>query len=311
MRNLLRFGAAAFGFAYAIGVWAAPPTKSGPIIYASASGSTSRDGAVYAVTPATGVKVAADNVGQPWKIALDANGNLFVADVAGDNGDPIWILPKGGDLDLYYLFPSTRASPYGVALGSSGTLYVTASTVEDGSASAIFAISGQGGTATQFSNSVGGQQYSLAHTVGGDFYSAGHYFSTDRVWKATAAGLAEVLIDGIPNTAADVQVGPDNALYIAVPGNNQILRWDLGSITPALSVFVDIPQPQSLAFDSAGYLYVGQHGSISRVDRLGNVVLLATGFRGDWITGLALDCPAGRKPATKACFSSKKPLIGP
>jgi sugar lactone lactonase YvrE len=237
------------------------------------------------------------------RVALDASGNLYIADsfnnrirkVAAGSGIISTVAGNGSAAFSGDGGPATAAGlnfPYGVALDASGNLYIAdhqrirqvaagsgiISTVA-GNGSAGF--SGDGGPAT----AAGLQPYGVALDASGNLYIAD--VSSSRIRKVTAGsgiistvagnGSAEFSGDGGLATAAglsspvDVALDASGNLYIAVPSNNRIRKvaagsgiistvagngsaefsGDGGSATAAGLYF-----PVGVALDASGSLYI-------------------------------------------------------
>jgi trimeric autotransporter adhesin len=167
---------------------------------------------------------------QPYGLALDPAGNLYIADlgnarvrkvavdgtiqtVAGGGALPATSTGQGG--------PSTSVQlvqPRNVALGGDGSLYIS-----DFGANQVYQVATTG-------------ILSLMAGTGTAGYSG----------VGTSALLAEL------NAPAGLTVDPTGALYIADSGNNRVRKVYNGVI---INVF-NTPAPTGVALDSTGMLYV-------------------------------------------------------
>jgi uncharacterized protein (TIGR03437 family) len=167
---------------------------------------------------------------QPYGLALDPAGNLYIADlgnarvrkigtdgsiqtVAGGGVLPGASTGQGGPATLAQL-----AEPRNVALGADGSLYIS-----DFGANQVYQVS------------IGGT-LSLAAGTGTAGFSGG----------GTSALLAEL------NAPAGLAVDASGALYIADSGNNYVRKVYDGVITAVFPTH----EPTGLALDSTGLLYV-------------------------------------------------------
>lgn len=190
-------------------------------------------------------------------LALDPAGNLYIAD--GGNGrirkvsKGVITTVAGGGLLLGDGGPATSArlvGPYGIAIDSSGNLYIA-----DANDSRVRKVSN--GTIT---------------TVAGTG-TMGNFFGNNG--PATGANLAQPFA---------VAVGPNGDLYIADGANRLILRVSheiitivagggtngLGDNGPATSAA--LLYPQGLAFDAGGALYIADPG-LERIRKVMNAVI--------------------------------------
>jgi trimeric autotransporter adhesin len=248
------------------------------------------DGSIHTVA-GTGVAGFAGDGGpaiaallnQPYGLALDQSGNLYIADlgnarvrrVALDGAGTIQTVAGGGVL------PATSAGqggpatsvqlmqPRNVALDGSGSLYIS-----DFGANQIYCVSTSG-------------TLSLFAGTGTAGFSG----------VSTSALLAQL------NAPAGLAVDPTGALYVADSGNNVVREVYNSSIT---NVF-NTPAPTGVAVGSAGLLYVaaaGYFGTVSQqisgvasaqdvtLDLAGNIYFTSGVF--------VMEIPSGGAPATIA-----------
>ncbi len=207
---------------------------------------------------------------QPYGLALDPTGNLYIADlgnarvrrvavdgtiqtVAGGGALPATSTGQGG--------PSTSVQlvqPRNVALGGDGSLYIS-----DFGANQVYQVATNG-------------TLSLMAGTGAAGYSG----------VGTSALLAEL------NAPAGLTVDPTGALYIADSGNNRV-RKVYNSVI--ITVF-NTPAPTGVALDSSGMVYV------AAASYFGTVVSLIPGISS--ARDLTLD-PSGNIFVTSGAFVSE------
>jgi sugar lactone lactonase YvrE len=200
--------------------------------------------------------ISADSVYFPSKVALDSNGNLYVADTnnsrvlyyAAGDANPTTadrVYGQGGDFTTGTqnqggISADSLSYPYGVAVDGSGNLYVA-----EPANNRVLAYPAGGTTAT----AVYGQ--------GGDF-------TTNRYYLMDASHL---------NSPSGIAVDGGNNLYVADTDNKRVLYYPSGSATPTHvygqggdfttntdnkgGVSADsLSWPSGVAVDSGGNLYV-------------------------------------------------------
>jgi hypothetical protein len=268
-----------------------PLVSAAPTIVAGSQGTTSRDSAIYEFSSSADIRVLVEEINQPQRMAVAPDGDIFIADVGG-NDDFIWRLTPDGQLTPYYTFFDAMANPYPVVYGSDGTIYTTVNVDITVPTQALIAISPslERRTIATFV----GNTYGMAMDRRGDFFVGVRHLGSSQLLKITPAGTVTTAIASLPGPISDVSLGPDptasDTLFLAVQPN-RIYIWYPG-YPWAPYLFANVDQPLSLAFDAPGYLYVGQSdGRVTRVDPDGNPTLMAEGFRGDPITGIAVRTP--------------------
>jgi uncharacterized protein (TIGR03437 family) len=167
---------------------------------------------------------------QPYGLAFDSSGNLYIADlgnarvrkigtdgtiqtVAGGGALPATGTGQGGPANITQL-----AQPRDVAVGADGSLYIS-----DFGANQVYRVTTDGTLSLMAGTGVAG-------------------FSG----VATSAVLAQL------NAPAGLAIDPTGALYIADSGNNCVRKVYNGVI---ITVF-NTPAPTGVALDSTGMLYV-------------------------------------------------------
>ncbi len=246
------------------------------------------DGSIHTVAGAGVPGFAGDGgpavaalLNQPYGLALDQSGNLYIADlgnarvrkisadgviqtVAGGGVLPASSTGQGGPATSVQLM-----QPRNVALDAAGSLYIS-----DFGANQVYCVSAIGTLSLRRRD-----RHSGISGVG------------------TSAWLAQL------NSPAGLTMDPTGALYIADSGNNLVRKVSNGVIT---SIF-NTPAPTGVAVDSTGILYVaaaGYFGTISQqissiasaqdvtLDLSGNVYFTSSGF--------VMEIPNGGAPVTIA-----------
>ncbi len=209
-----------------------------------------------------GGPATAAEINYPASIAVDATGNLFIADQNNNvirkvDGSGI-ITTVAGTGNTGYSGDGSPATatdmgfPYGLAFDNNGTLHVSLyyeakvlkienlTNVVTTVAGSTFGYSGDGGPAIAAEMS---GPWGIAFDYANNLYIAD--FENERVRKVNTSGIISTIAgtgsigftgDGGPATAArlsgptDVRVGPDGSVYIA-EYNNHIVRRIVGTAT--------------------------------------------------------------------------------
>jgi sugar lactone lactonase YvrE len=228
----------------------APGQRRGAVVVADGSGDVLATVPLYGIgtgpqtayTPAT-VTTIATTISNPYGLAMDAAGDLFIADI--DGGQVLKISPGG----LHTVAATGMYKPTGLALDGAGNLWVA-----DPGAHAVWEVTPAG---------VQTQPYTgLTNPFGLGFDGAGNlYFvdaSLDHITRISPEGVQTPLGSGF-NFPAGVVVDNAGNAYVADVGNGIVHK-----ITPTgvmTSFATGLSQPANLAFDAAGNLYVTEFGN--------------------------------------------------
>ena len=177
---------------------------------------TSRaEGAVYRVDAAGEFSVYAEGMGVATGAAFDGDGNLFV----GDRSGTIFKINSERQIFVHAtLEPSVSA--YHLAMGASGTLFVTGPTLS--SNEAIWAIESNGDTRLWYRGL--GRPQGLALSNDGDVYVAASLHGRHGIVRVTPSGDASLVLSG--NNIAGLAFSP---LGTAILSTNQaVYDVDLG-----------------------------------------------------------------------------------
>ncbi len=295
------------------------------------------------VFPLSGISALSAPLRDTSAVVVDAAGNIYVADTS-DN-IVVRVTPDGaltvvagngrngfsGDGGL--ATAASLSTPYGLAIDSSGALYIADygnNRVRKVSGGIITTVAG-GATSGALGDGGSATSATLNEPVGVAVDSAGNLYIGDygdnRVRKVAGGTIATIAGngtlgfsgDGGPATSASlnliqgVAVDATGTLYIADAGNNRIRKVSNGTISTAAGngndVFAgdggpatsaSIRHPFGVAVDSTGNLYIGDYGS-NRIRKVsgGNITTVAGngnfGFSGDGgpATSASLESPYG------------------
>ena len=178
----------------------------------------------------------------PGGVAIDAAGNVYVAD-AGNNA--IKMIPAGGGTTVN--LGSGFNHPMGVALDAAGNVYVA-----DSGNNAIKKIPAGGGTPISLGSGFN-EPFGVAVDAAGNVYVADTY--NNAIKKIPAGAGAPVTLASGFNNPWDVIVDAKGNLYISDNGNNAVKELPAAGGPPVILVSIII-EPRSIALDAAGNLYV-------------------------------------------------------
>ena len=281
----------------------------------------SRDG-MLAVVAGNGIRsggfsgdggmATAARLNSPQRVALDSAGNLYIADTANHRirkvsvDGTISTVAGTGEAgfsgDKGAATSAQLNSPYGLAVSSSGVLYIADTSNNrvrrvDGSG-AIDTVAGSGdvlGDGGPAASASLYQPYDVAVDSSGNLYIAD--LGNGRVRKVNAQGVISTLASGIGH-ARGLAVDANGNVYVANGwGYNQVLKIDSsGNVSvvagtgasglsgdggPATAALFSAPP--GVAVDAAGNLYVADHGNhrVRKVSTLGTITTLAGSGRPD------------------------------
>ena len=213
----------------------------------------------------------------PTGVALDAAGNLYIADFA--NGRIRQVSPGG--IITTYGPPSRASQPSGVATDTAGNLYITdeqlrvvrrvstAGQVTTVAGNGIESFGGDGGPATA-------AQMNLISGVAVD--GSGNVYIADlinsNVRKVSPKGIISTLAVNLTNPQG-LAVDASGNLYIADGGNNRIVKVSNNGTVQTVAgngsqgfsgdggpaTTAQLSSPQSVAVDGSGNFYIADNGN--------------------------------------------------
>jgi sugar lactone lactonase YvrE len=177
---------------------------------------TSRaDGTVYRIDAGGDAEVYAEGLGAATGAAFDADGNLFV----GDRNGTIFKIAPDRKIFVYATLEQSVAA-YHLALGTDGTLFVTAPNLS--SWGAIWAIDRDGAIRPWFQGL--GRPQGLALDADSNIYVTAAYRGRRGLVRVTPDGQAEVVASG--NNLVGVAFSPLGTTVLAT--NQAVYDIDLG-----------------------------------------------------------------------------------
>ncbi|MGD1020569.1 MAG: PEP-CTERM sorting domain-containing protein [Verrucomicrobiia bacterium] len=214
---------------------------------------------------------AGSGLNYPSGLAFDANGNLYVSNSGGGNGNSTIeeFSPNGSGS----IFASTGLSyPTGLAFDTGGNLYVSNignNTIEEFDGS---------GTGSVFATAASGLDLpkGLAFDSSGNLYVA-NYNNTILKFN-TGGGVSIFASSGLSNPQGLAFYGGD--LYVANAGNNTIEEFNSSGQGSTFTSTNLLRFPVGLAIDSSGDLYVASEGNASIVEFSPSAIgsVFASGF---------------------------------
>jgi hypothetical protein len=253
------------------------------------SGSDPHGGAIFKFTWDGGQSIFASGLTDPWDVAFDNAGNLFVVDYASSglvgNAAVYKITPNG----VRTTFASGLSYPAYLAVDNTGNVFVA-----DYSHGVIYQYKPTGSRGTFASG--------LHHPVGMAFNSAGNLFVVDnsignvyqgRIYEYKPNGSRGTFATLDPSDRpADLAFDSMGNLLMADLGGN-IYKYNLNGVLRRYirTIFGAVPNSaQSLARDSAGNLLVVDAGDVSSAGSGPNAIYKFTsqGARNMFASGQAL-----------------------
>jgi glucose/arabinose dehydrogenase len=236
---------------------------------------------IVRITPAGTQSVLANGLDHPFALAVDANGNIFVALALVSEIKKI----SNGVVSTF----ASVTNAHDLTFGRLGHLFVAKSAAgANGSVIEITSDGTQSTYASGFSNPT-----NLAFDQSGNLFVCENGFgggSSSIISKTTPAGVRTIFASGFYN-AEDLAFDAAGNLYLAETGTSQIHK-----ITPSgtKTLFTGaVPIPRNLAFDSAGNLFVSTGGSTDFISKVTPAGAVSTFQSNNSAGGMAFEPPHG------------------
>ena len=223
----------------------------------------------------------ANGLANPFDIAVDAVGNVYVAGAGSNNAFKITpggtiteIITSAGDGG-----GNTLDNPNGIAVDAAGNVYVTGQISNN-----AFKIT-PGGTITEIIDSAGDGANGLSFAIGIAVDAAGNVYVTGigsiNAFKITPGGTITEIIDGtgdgVNGLTSPLSIAVDAASNVYVTGSNNAFKIDTpgtcstGGTACTITEIIDgtgdgvnvLSAPFGIAVDAAGNVYVAGLGSIN------------------------------------------------
>lgn len=232
--------------------------------------------AIVKYDTATGTSRGSFSTGTSFAYSFDrdAAGNFYVAGTDGaHSGVHLFKLDSSGGNKQALVGPGFT-NPIGITQARDGNLYVA--NYYGASISKVDAA----GRVTPFADGIT-YPYGIAQGPDGLFYVTAGYFGTipNAVVQIDATGQGKTAwITGL-SAPRDLRFDASGNLFILNGGNNSIVKVPAGSRTPQPFARSVASNPQGIAYDIAGNLYItSADWSVSRLDTSDNASVLATNF---------------------------------
>jgi len=184
---------------------------------------------------------------QPFGVAVDATGNLYVADNSS-SANAIYKIPAGGGSPV--ALATGLSQPGGVAVDGAGNVYFT----EYGSG-ALSELVGGAGAPVPLASSLNGP-YGVAVDATGNLFVAS--FNDATVYKIPAGGGAPVAFGSGYSQPVGVTIDASGNVLVADYGNSTVKRFNAsGSSSTALGSGFN--HPTGVAVDGGGNIYIADY----------------------------------------------------
>ncbi|SHN32780.1 cadherin-like beta sandwich domain-containing protein, partial [Mucilaginibacter sp. OK098] len=197
----------------------------------------------YSASPVT----AGSGFNNPYGVAADAPGNIYVADY-GNNA--VKKIPVGGGAPV--TIGSGFSNPKGVAVDAAGNVYVA-----DNGNNAVKKIPVGGGAPITLGSGFN-QPYGVAVDGAGNVYVAD--YGNNAVKKIPVGGGAPVTLGSGFSNPGGVAVDAAGNVYVTDYGHNLVKKIPVGGGAP-ITIGSGFNQSVGIAADAAGNVYVGDNGN--------------------------------------------------
>ena len=194
---------------------------------------------------ATAATIISSPLVQPGGVAVDASGNVYIADT-GDDAVKEW---SAATKTLSTLVASGLSGPQGVAVDTSGNVYIA-----DTGDNAVKEWNAAAKTlSTLVASGLSGPQ-GVAVDASGNVYIADTGDNAVKEWNAATKTLSTLVASGLsgPQGAA---VDASGNVYIADTGDNAVKEWNAAAKTLSTLVSSGVNGPQGVAVDPSGNVY--------------------------------------------------------
>ncbi len=208
------------------------------------------------VTTKLGTLLAAgDTSGIPQKVAVDGNGNIFLAD---SGGGKLWEIPSGGGTPNQIAAGLAFGTPYGFTIDGAGNLFVG-----DTDHSRIVEIFAPGYTTiNNVSPVLVAAPVGLAVDTSDNIYvaeaSSGGAQVVQEVTAASSYSVVETLSSSFTKPFG-IAVDAAGNVFVADQGSNSIIEL-VGGSSSTTHTYGSFTSPEDVAVDAAGNLYVADNG---------------------------------------------------
>ena len=217
--------------------------------------------------PATGsASTVGTGLSYPSGVAVDGAGNVFIADYG--NGKVKEVPRTGSSYGTQISLSSSATQPTGVAVDGSGNIYIA-----DYGQNKVYKQTPSAGSYSETTVPTTGlsNPYLVAADAFGNVYIAdsGNGRVVEVPWSGSAFGTQITIVDSLASPSG-VAIDGNGNLYISATGNSQVLKATLSGVGYILTPVQTgaLSSPYGLAVDGAGNLFVADfgHGKVLKED---------------------------------------------
>jgi sugar lactone lactonase YvrE len=255
-------------------------TRTGILTVANQTLTVTQAGSNYVgVAGGTPAILTTNELVGPWDTALDASGNVYIADYNG-NAVREWVKTNNAVITLV----SGLSSPQGIAVDSLGNVYIS-----DSYANSILEWTAANSNVTTLVSSGLNSPYGIAVDGSGNVYIADSNDNAIKEWIATNGMLTTLVSAGVTNPTG-VAVDLLGNVYFSELDGSTLKKWSpVTGTTKILATHTDgLIYPFNLAVDGSGNVYIGDpnDGTIQEWSAAyGTISVAASGFE-SWGAGV-------------------------
>jgi sugar lactone lactonase YvrE len=219
---------------------------------------TSGYSSVSAFAYGAGVALTTTGLNEPYGMAFDASGNLYVTNFGSGT-----VYKYAGGTGTPTSFITGLTDPTGIVFDATGNVYISQYNgyvyrYTAAGATKTTIITGGTGNATK-----PGSAYGLAIDASGNLYVADGNDGQIYKWTASTATNAIIIANGTTDMAAPVGVAVDAAgnIYSVDEFDDVIAKYTSAGVYSSTVVSSGLENPYSLYMDKSGNLYVGDTGT--------------------------------------------------